>query len=306
MRYLGVFAVFCFLLSMSLGCDNLNFLQPASKAKKAKEPREVTVETPVKGTVIAKVGNIPLTLEDLNQEIDAYNNMVPQDKPEAKITTRDQKVSYLKNEMIRRALLYQDALNKGLDKKDEIAQAIEKTKQDLMVVDLVRREAEKVDVTSAEIEEYYNNYKEQLKEPEERQIREIMINSATEAREILIQLLQGQDFATLAKDKSQAPSAKDGGDLGFIAPGKKFQQFDEAAFSDNLEVGKTSNIIKGPDGYYIIKLEGKRGGKQKSLSEMWDDIKKVLTFVKQQQKIEDLINKLQKDTKIEIYEGNIK
>lgn len=306
MRYLGIFIVAAGLIFTSLGCDSLNFLQPPKKAQKAKPVTEITYAAPVKGTVIAKVGSVPITLEDLNQEIDVYNNMVPADKPEAKITSRDQKINYLKNEMIRRALLYQDALNKGLDKKDEISQAIEKTKQDLMVVDLVRREAEKVDVTSAEIEEYYNNYKEQLKEPEERQVREIMVKTEPEAKEVLIQLLQGADFATLAKDKSQAASAKDGGDLGFIAPGKKFQQFDEVVFSDSLDVGKVSNIIKGPDGYYIVKLEGKRGGKQKSLSEMWDDIKKVLTFVKQQQKIEDLINKLQKDTKIEIYEGNIK
>lgn len=306
MKYLGMFIISCFFMSVLIGCDKLGLPQPSKKSQKAEKITEVTYESPVKGTVIAKVGNIPLTLEDLNQEIDAYNSMVPQDKPEAKISTRDQKINYLKTEMIRRTLLYQDALNKGLDKKDEITQAIEKTKQDLLVVDLVRREAEKVEVTSAEIEQYYNDYKDQLKDPEERQIREIMVKTEPEAKEILIQLLQGADFATVAKDKSQALSAKDGGDLGFIAPGKKFQQFDEIAFSDTLDVGKVSNIIKGPDGYYLIKLEGKRGGKQKSLSEMWDDIKKVLTFVKQQQKIEDLINKLQKDTKIEIYEGNIK
>lgn len=297
------FFIFTALILSLVGCDKLNL----SGAKNT----EVVKETPsavrtVKGKVIAKVNNLPITLEDMNQEIDTYNSMVGQDRPDAKITTRDQKVNYLKNEMIRRALLYQYALNKGIDRKDEVVQALDKTKQDLLVMELVREEAEKVEVSSAEIEEYYNTYKDQLKEPEERDIREIAVKSEGEAKEILIQLLQGQDFATLAKDKSILPSAKDGGDLGYISPGKKFPKFDAEAFSEDLDIGEISKVIKGDDGYfYILKLEGKRGGKQKSLSELWDDIKKVLTFVKQQQKIEDLINKLQAETKIEIYEGDI-
>jgi len=39
---------------------------------------------------------------------------------------------------------------------------------------------------------------------------------------------------------------------------------------------------------------------------MWDDIKRGLTFLKQQKKIEDLIGKLSTQTKIEIKEGEIK
>jgi parvulin-like peptidyl-prolyl isomerase len=161
-------------------------------------------------------------------------------------------------------------------------------------------------VSSKEIEDYYNNYKDQLKEPEERQLLEIVVTSEQDAKDILIQLLQGADFATLAKDHSKSASAKNGGDLGFIKKGQKSAQFDAVAFSDSLDVGKMSSIFKCPDGYYIVKLEAKRGGKQRSLADMWDDIKKGLTFLKQQKKIEDLIGKLSHDAKLEFYEGEIK
>jgi parvulin-like peptidyl-prolyl isomerase len=137
-------------------------------------------------------------------------------------------------------------------------------------------------------------------------VREIVVPTEQEARDILIQLLQGADFANLAKEKSKSVSAKDGGDLGIIQKGKRFSQFDEAAFSDSLEAGKISNIFKGPDGYYILKLESRSGGQQKSLSEMWDDIKRGLTFLKQQQRIEDLVGKLSGKAKLEYYEGEIK
>lgn len=252
------------------------------------------------------MNNLSITLEDLNEEIDAYNAVVPQDKPELKITTREQKINYLKNEMIRRTLLYQDASDKGLDRSDEVTRTLEKIKQNLLVSALVRQEAEKVDVSSKDIEDYYNTYKDQLKAPEERNIREIVVATEPEAKDIMIQLLQGGDFATLAKDRSKSESAKNGGDLGFVERGKKSEQFDNVAFSDALEVGRTSSIFKGPDGYCILKLEAKRGGQQKPLSEMWEDIKRGLQFLKQQQKIDDLVTKLSTGAKLEVYEGEIK
>jgi parvulin-like peptidyl-prolyl isomerase len=246
-------------------------------------------------------------LEELNQEIEGFNSLVSAEKPEAKITTRDQKIDYLKKEMIRRVLLYQDALIKRLDKKEEVIQALEKTRQDLLVMELVKQETGGMEVSSKEIEDYYNTYKEELKEPEQRQVLEIAVPNEQEAKEILIQLLQGGDFATLARERSKAASAKSGGNLGFIQKGQKSAQFDEVAFSDALEVGKTSNIFKGPDGlYYILKLEAKSGGKQKSLSDLWDDIKRGLLFLKQQKKLDDLIGKLSREAKIEVFEGEIK
>lgn len=303
MRYSNIklFLAACSLFLVFAGCDKLGF------SKKPKEqPKDSVQPVQVKGVLIARVNNYPVTLEDLTQEIEAYNSVVPTDKPELKITTREQKVNYLKNEVVRRILLYQAAQAKGIDRKDDIIKALEKTKQDLLVMELVRQEAEKIEVSSSEIEDYYNTYKEQLKEPEERQIKEIVVSTEQEAKDILIQLLQGADFATLAQERSKASSAKEGGDLGFIQKGKKSAQFDNAAFSDTIDVGKISNIFKGPEGYYILKIEGKRGGKQKPLSELWDDIKRGLTFLKQQQKIEGLISNLSKEAKLEIYEGEVK
>lgn len=297
-----LFIILSSLLLAITGCDKIKSMINPKKQVTRKAESAITV----KGTLIAKVNNIPVTLEDMNEEIEAYNSMVPADKPEQKITTREQRINYLKTQMVRRLLLYQDAMDKGLDRKEEVIKAIDKTKQELLVMQLLRQEADSVDVSSKEIEDYYNTYKEQLKEPEERQIREIVVATEPEAKDILIQLLQGGDFTALAKDRSKSASAKDGGDLGFLATGKKFPQFDAVAFSDTLEVGKTSNILKGPDGYYLLKLEAKRGGKEKTLTEMWDDIKRGLVFLKQQQKIEDTVGKLSRDAKLEFYESQIK
>lgn len=300
---LGIIAVILggFLFCSILGCDALNFLKPKPVA--TKEDKTIAMLT-VKGPIVAKVNNMAIGLEDLNLEINAYNSMVPQEKPELKITTAEKKKDYLKNEMVRRMLLYQAALDRGLDRNEDVLKALEKTKMDLLVVELIKQETDKVTVSSKEIEDYYNTYKDQLKEPEEVNIREIVVPAEADAKDILVQLLQGGDFTILAKDRSKSKSAKNGGDLGFIQRDKLSKEMNNVVGA--LEVGQISSVFKGPDGYYIIKLEVKKGGKQKTLSDLWEDIKRGLTFLKQQQQIDDLIGKLSTQAKIEIYEGEIK
>jgi parvulin-like peptidyl-prolyl isomerase len=304
MRKRIVFSVISLGVLLALaGCGKIQL--PGAKKPMVKEDG-VQAAPVVTGTIIAKVNNIPITLENLVQEIDTFNATVPADKPTEKIDTRDEKIDYLKKEMVQRVLLYQEALDRGMDRREVVVSSLEKAKQDLLVVELAKEEAKSVDVTSKEIEDYYNAAKDQLKEPEQRQIRQIVVATEAEAKDILIQLLQGADFAQLAKDRSKDAAAANGGDLGLLELGQKFKQFDEIAFSDNLGVGQTSNYFKGPDGYYIVKVEAKRGGKQKTVSELWDDIKRYLLFVKQQKQIDDLISKLSQKAKIEVYEGAIK
>jgi len=296
-KFLYLAAVLVFLA----GCEKFF---PGRQAKNVSKVAPAVSE--VKGTVIARVNNQPITLEELNEETEGFNKYVPQDKPEEKIDSRDKKLNYLKNEMIRRVLLAQAAQDRGLDRKEELQKALNNFKQNLLVAELVKAETENIEVTSAEIEDYYNQYKEQLKEPEERRIREIVMATENDAKDVLIELLKGGDFATLAQMRSTSASAKNGGDLGYIRKGLKSPQFDEIAFSSTLEAGKTSNYFKGPEGYYILKLEARREGKVKSMSDLWDDIKNGLRFLKQQKKVEDLISKLSADAKIEVIESAVK
>jgi len=298
------FSLVFVLAVLSLGCDNK--LNPFSPPKKITSPVERVENAPVQtfsnvtGTVIANVNNYPVTLEELNSEIENFNTAVGSTNPEDKIDTRDKKIAYLENGIIRKVLLYQAAQQRGLDKKPEIQKALENFKQSLLVAELVREETEKIVPSDTEVAEYYNQYKDELKEPEQRRISEIVVASDDQAKEISIELLKGADFGALAQERSIAASAKNKGDLGYIAMGSKFPEFDKIAFSSTLEVGKPSLSFKGPDGFYIVKLQDIRGGVAKPLSELSADIKKGLSILKQQQHIEAVIEKLQKEGKIEV------
>jgi len=69
--------------------------------------------------------------------------------------------------------------------------------------------------------------------------------------------VSGKDFAKLAKEYSEDPSAKkNGGDLGFFTAFSMVYPFESAAY--NTPVGKISKITRTKYGYHIIKVTDKR------------------------------------------------
>ena len=82
----------------------------------------------------------------------------------------------------------------------------------------------------------------------------LAVDEAT-ARAILVRLEGGDDFSELARNESQDVETKEkGGDLGWLPRGLR-PDLEEEAFS--LEVGKVSQPIFTPQGYYLIKVVGR-------------------------------------------------
>ncbi|MBL1213182.1 MAG: hypothetical protein HND52_07495 [Ignavibacteriae bacterium] len=81
-----------------------------------------------------------------------------------------------------------------------------------------------------------------------------------EADEIYSQLINGADFAELAKEKSDDPgSAARGGDLGWFGKGQMVPEFEKASFSGRI--GRVQRPVKTNFGYHIIKTTGKNRNK---------------------------------------------
>lgn len=294
-------AYFVFLLFVFLvGCDKLPFLSGIFPTQSTKQGPPSEAPPLIQGTLLAKVDNWVLTLEDFNRKVQGLESL-PADSTTGqriKIETFEDKKRLLE-ELISQQLLVQDAKLRGLDRKKEFIDAIEEIKRGQLTAEMQNLLTEDVKVESKEIEDVYNQYRESFREPAQWHIREIVVSTMDQANQVLIGALQGTDFASLATQYSKSASASKGGDLGFISQ-VKFPQL-EAALS-SLEPGQVSSVIKGPDGFYIVKLVEKKGGKEKSLSEVWDDIKGLLTIQKRLIKIQDYIVKLKQNAKIEIRE----
>ena len=188
------------------------------------------------------------------------------------------------------------------------SQQIEKQ---LMVRELVlRRIRPKVEVAEQDIVQYYEKNSEAFSQAEEVQIRLIQIvfpanasdeekaNKKEEIDELWAKAKSGYNFDTLARQFSEGPSARNGGDLGFFKRGTLRPEFDKAAFA--LAVGEISDIITTDEGYHIIMLEDKKEVLSKSLIEVKDQIREELTQKKVEEKYIQMIESLRSEAKIEI------
>lgn len=85
----------------------------------------------------------------------------------------------------------------------------------------------------------------------------ILVKTEKQAKELLIQLNKGKDFATLAKRFSMCPSGKKGGDLGEFKRGQMVKAFDDVVFKK--EVLKVHGPVKTRFGYHLIKTLYRNG-----------------------------------------------
>lgn len=169
--------------------------------------------------------------------------------------------------------------------------------------------ASKISVSDEEIKDYYENNQDEFKNPEKVHARHILVKSQQDAsdekkaearkkiEEVQKKLEQGNDFSELAKEYSEGPSSKKGGDLGYFSHGQMVEKFDKAAFA--LEPGETSDIVETRFGYHIIKVEDKKSESMKSLDKVRDSIRENLRNEKLMQELEPYIASLKKKYPVE-------
>ena len=299
--------VVCVTAFVLVGCDQLSSLKEyfVPKSKQTKQTPSVPIpppqqapqtqtivqssapaqEAPLGENELARVGKWSITIQEFNERLNRLKEVVP----DFNINDLESKKLVL-DELIRQQLLVIDAEARGVDKGKDIQDAVEEFRRTLLVREVATNLTKDTVATEQEAQDYYDKNKEAMVEPTEWHVREIVTNTEDGAKEILVALYGGADFAQIAKERSVSKSAANGGDLGFITEAP-FSQMKSALMS--LEVGNISSVLKGPDDkFYIIKLEEKKGGKTKEFTELKDEIVKGLTLLKQQQAIVDYLNKL--------------
>jgi parvulin-like peptidyl-prolyl isomerase len=82
----------------------------------------------------------------------------------------------------------------------------------------------------------------------------ILVPTEDEAKQVLDRLAKGEQFDALAKELSKDPgSAPNGGDLGWLQEGQTVPEFDKALFTDLKPGQTTKTAIQTQYGYHIIK-----------------------------------------------------
>jgi len=155
-----------------------------------------------------------------------------------------------------------------------------------------------IQVSDDEVKTFYEGNLELFDAEEQVHARHIIFSASLEADAQTVaearakaedarqRALAGEDFAELARELSEGPTAPKGGDLGFFTRGQTAPAFEAAAFA--LEPGGISPVVRSPFGLHVIKVEEKRPARRLPLDEVAEDVRTMLT----QQKTGEYVAKL--------------
>lgn len=231
----------------------------------------------VNGTAISKT--------TANLFIDEQKAKGAPDSPELQKAVRE--------ELIRRELLVQEAKKAGIDKKADVVAQAEAARQALVIRAYVQDYLKKHPISDAQLKTEYEQVKAKLGSTEYK-ARHILVKTEDEAKTIIANLKKGGKFEELAKQSIDPGTKDNGGDLGWSSSSNFVKPFADALSS--LGKGKmTEAPVKTDFGYHIIKLEDTRPLTAPS----FEEVKPRLLQQAQQQMIAKMVEDLRGKAKIQ-------
>lgn len=82
--------------------------------------------------------------------------------------------------------------------------------------------------------------------------RHILVDTAEQCEDLKNQIAGGADFAEIARQYSNCPSGKNGGDLGQFGQGQMVPEFGKVVFSGELNT--VHGPIKTQFGYHLLEI----------------------------------------------------
>lgn len=201
------------------------------------------------------------------------------------------------DELINQEVLYLEALEKGLDKEEAFVTELEKVKEGLVKQYALNNLLTNISASEDELLNFYNENKEKLQKPESVVASHILIDTEDKANDIIKEINEGLAFEDAAKKYSSCPSKEQGGNLGEFTKGQMVPEFEEAAFS--MELNTTSDPVKTQFGYHIIKLISKNEEALSTFDEVKDQLNQQVLGMKQQEAYLNKTNELKQKYKVE-------
>jgi len=186
----------------------------------------------------------------------------------------------------------------------------EKYREQIMIKKMVNREVRsRVSVTPIEIALFYEKNKDDFNLPAQVKVMTIMIrkseadpesntDSLKKIKMIELKIAEGEDFAKLAREYSQDPSAVDGGDMGYIGKGQMMKKIDEVIFS--LQPGEISETIETPVGYHVFKIVEVKEAGAESFDEARMQIENYLFQEKAKERFDEWMTNLKENAYISV------
>ncbi|HET6756174.1 MAG TPA: peptidylprolyl isomerase [Burkholderiales bacterium] len=201
----------------------------------------------------------------------------------------------VREELINREIVSQEAVNKGLDKNPDFAAQMDVARQNLLVGAYLKQYAEANPIKDEELKAEYEKIKAQQVPTKEYLARHILVEKEAEAKTIIAQLKKGANFNELAIEKSKDPGSKvKGGELSWAPATNYVKPFADALAA--LEKGETTTTpVQSEFGWHVIKLEDERT----SEALPYEEVKQLIQQRLQKQQLEKLLADLRAKAKVE-------
>jgi peptidyl-prolyl cis-trans isomerase C len=168
---------------------------------------------------------------------------------------------------------------------------------------------QKVTVTGEESKAFYEDNPNYFKQPEQVRASHILIKvdpkaDAAELKKarqkieaVQERLRADEDFAELARELSEGPSAAQGGDLGFFDRRQMVKPFADAAFA--LKPGEVSDVVQTRFGYHLIKVVDRKPESKLAYDEIRERLEESLKQQKAEKQLAVYLENLQQKATIE-------
>ncbi len=144
------------------------------------------------------------------------------------------------------------------------------TRNQLLKQKLINQKLGSVSVTMGEVKDFYSRYVDSLPPiPQSVKLSHILLEIEIDTNRILAlrdtltdlraRIEAGTDFAELARQYSDDPTAQVGGELGWFSAGDLVPEFEQAA--RRLVPGQLSGIVRTPFGFHLIEVLAKEGNR---------------------------------------------
>ena len=238
-----------------------------------------------KGKAFATVNGQPISQTVYNAFVAEQKAQGAPDSPELQ--------NAVKEELVRREILAQEAKKKGMDKNPNIQGQIELAKQAVLIRAYLSDYVKANPISEAQLKAEYDVIKNNLGSTEYKS-RHVLVEKEDDAKAIIAKLDKGDKFADLAKQSKDPGSKDNGGELGWSSPSTYVKPFSDAL--TKLKKGEyTKTPVKTDFGYHVIQLDDIRDVQ----APPFDEVKPQLQQRLQQQKVERHVLELREKAKVE-------
>ena len=152
-------------------------------------------------------------------------------------------------------------------------------------------------VSEDQVQGYYEARKLELK-TEEVWLQIIVVKDEASAEEVQAALDKGEDFGSLAQQRSIGARAAQGGDVGWVVSENLWPPLREAV--RRLKPREAFGPLQRGEEFLIVRLQERRAGRMKTLDEARPDIEAGLLALKQQELLKAWLSEQEKKSKIEV------